>query len=77
MRAAAKAVIETLLIVDVKAGSFLVMEGATRLPFTARFGELGRAHNHCGQCYASTQLVFPLGGYRHDRRLRVKLPLLK
>lgn len=65
MRAAAKAVIEALLVAYRKAGGFLVMEGTARFPLMPGFLELGRAHDDTGKRHASTQLIKPLRGKRH------------
>src|SRR5881392_1885212 len=46
VRAAAEAMVETLVVVDREARSFLVVEGATRLPFAAGAEELHRRRNH-------------------------------
>ena len=66
MRAAAEAVIELFLIIDVEAGRLLVVERAASLPFPPRLGELGRAQDHGRQRDPRAQLVFPLRGDAHE-----------
>ena len=65
MRAAAKAMVETLLVIDREAWRFLVVKGAARFPFAPGLLQLVRAHNDGGQRHSRAQFVEPLRGKCH------------
>src|SRR5690606_33407264 len=76
VRAAAEAMVETLLVVDREAGRLLVMERTTRLPFAPGLLQLGRAHDHAGQRDTRAQFVEPLGRKGHRTRAYARSAIL-
>ena len=66
MRLAAKAVVEVLLVIDVEAGRFLVVERTARLKLTPSLGQPKGTADHCGQRGPHAQFVKPLGRQGHE-----------
>src|SRR5439155_9151659 len=68
VRAAAEAVIETLVVVDREARRLLVVERAARLPLAPGAEELHARRDHCRQHCARAQLVEKGGRKAHPER---------